>query len=392
MKVYLQKLYSNARRKGLHKTIDRFGIVRNYAVRMMETYYKVTGKTLSAFTLSNHIAKKKRNPLCKTAKMVEGLNAQAVQECIGRVYKGYQSFFKTLKKKKGGGYVGNKRVRVPRVRKPWKNRSFTLLQCGYKFNDDRSKVRIQGKWYGIFKSQEIKGKVKRVTIKRDWCGDIYIAVLTDWCEQVEVPRTGCAAGFDYGLKTYLVGSDGARIENPQFLRRELDKYRKMSRQFSKKEKGSNNSRKARRARARLLRRIDNQRADWQWKTAWSLIRNYDVICLETLNIAGMQRHRNWGRKVGDLAYSEFLNKLNHLAAKAGKKVVYIDRWAATSQTCHVCGYKNTAVKDMKVREWECPHCHTKHDRDLNAAIVILRVGMSTLGRDEVRLLSAREVA
>ena len=116
--------------------------------------------------------------------------------------------------------------------------------------------------YGIFKSQEIKGKVKRLTIKRDWCGDIYIAVLTDWCEQVEVPRTGCAAGFDYGLKTYLVGSDGTRIENPQFLKRELDKYRKLSSQFSKKAKGSNNSRKARRERATLLRHINNQRADF----------------------------------------------------------------------------------------------------------------------------------
>ena len=119
MKVYLQKLYSNARRKGLNKTIDRFGIVRNYTVRMMEVYYKMTGKSLTAYQLSNHIAKKKRNPLCKTAKMVEGLDAQSVQECIGRVYKGYQNFFKTLKKKKRGGYAGNKRVRVPHVRKPW---------------------------------------------------------------------------------------------------------------------------------------------------------------------------------------------------------------------------------------------------------------------------------
>ena len=85
MKVYIQKLYSNARRKGLHKTIDRFGIVRNYTVRMMEVYYKMTGKTLTAYQLSNHIAKKRRNTLCKTAKMVDGLDAQSVQE-IGRAH------------------------------------------------------------------------------------------------------------------------------------------------------------------------------------------------------------------------------------------------------------------------------------------------------------------
>ena len=391
MKIYLQKLYSKSRDGNLDKMITRFGLVRNYAVKMMETYYKHFHKGLTAYDISNHIAKKKKRN-CATARMVEGLDAQAVQECIGRVYNGYRNYFQNIKKKRNGEVVAHKRIRKPHERKPWKNRSFTLLQCGYKFNPEYNKIRIMGRWYGFHKSQEIKGKVQRVTVKRDWCGDIWIAVLTDRVETIEGSRTGEAAGFDFGLKTFLTGSDGYDIENPQFLKREMKKDRKLSSEFSTKVKGSHNSRKARRARARFLSRIVNQRNDWQWKTARKLVSMYDVICLETLSIAGMQRHRNWGRKVSDLAYSDFLNKLDYLAAKMGKKVIYIDRFAATSQTCHVCGERNPITKDLNVREWVCPHCGTRHDRDRNAAIVILRVGMSTLGRDEVRLLSAREVA
>ena len=391
MKIYRYKLYSNSQKGNLHSQITRFGEVRNYTVAMMERYYRLFKKRISAYDLSNHVARKKRRA-CVTARLVEGLDAQAVQECIGRVYKGYIAYFNHCRRKKNGEHVEHRRIRKPHERKPCKNRSFTLLQCGYRFNEDWSKIRILGKWYGFYKSQEMKGRVKRITVKRDWCGDIWISVLTDWNEPVEGTRTGQAAGFDFGLKTFLTGSDGTDIHNPQFLKRELKKYRSLSSKYGTKCKGSNNSRKARKARARLLRRINNQRTDWQWKTAWELVKRYDVICLETLSIAGMQRHRNWGRKVSDLAYSEFLNKLDYLASRTGKRIVYIDRFAATSQTCHVCGEKTPITKDMRVREWVCPHCGARLDRDRNAAIVILRVGMSTLGRDEVRLLSAREVA
>lgn len=391
MKIYRYKLYDKAKRGYLDRTITRFGEVRNYAVKMTEYYYKYFGKTLTAYQLSNHIAKKKRKE-CATARLVEGLDAQGVQECLGRVYKGFRAYFANIKKKRNGEIVRHKRVRKPHERKPWKNRSFTLLQCGYKFDEDCNKIRIRGVWYGFFKSQELKGKVKRVTIKRDWCGDLWISVLTAWNEPMEGSRTGEAAGFDFGLKTFLTGSDGYDIISPQFLKKNKKELAKAQCKLSRKVKGSGHRRQARRTVAKMHRRIDNCRNDWQWKTAKELVRRYDVIFLETLNIAGMQRHRNWGRKVSDLAYSSFLSKLEYLASKYGKRVVYIDRWAATSQICHKCGEKSSHTKDLNIREWVCPHCGARLDRDRNAAINILRVGMSTLGRDEVRRLSAREAA
>ena len=389
MKVYRYKLYSNARRGELRELIYRFGILRNYAVKMYRGYYKLTGKTLSAYTLQKHIAKVKRNPVRRTAKMVDGLPSQAVQECVARIDRGYKNFFSYCKLKKSGN--ANSRVRPPSVRKPGKNLSFTLLQAGYRFSStEPNKIRIGEKTYGFFKSQELKGKVKRVTVKRDWCGDLWIVVLTDWTEVKSLPMTGRAAGFDFGLKTFLTGDDGERIESPQFLKSQMAKYKKLSRQLSKKVKGSNNRRKARLELTRLQRRIANCSDDWQWKTARSILSDFDVVCLEDLNLDGMKRL--WGRKMSDLSPYSFVQKLKYLASASGKEVRQVGRYFASSQICSVCGEKNPAVKDLNVREWVCPHCGAHHDRDVNAAKNILLGGTSSSGREPVRPISERRVA
>ena len=389
MKVYRYKLYTNAKRGELRELIFRFGIVRNYAVKMFHGYYKLTGKTLSAYQLSNHIAKAKKNPNKRTAKMVDGLPSQAVQECVGRVYKGYKNFFAYCKRRKNGKVAG--RVRPPSVRNPGKNLSFTLLQSGYKFHStEPNKVRIGEKTYGFFKSQELKGKVKRVTVKRDWCGDLYIVVLTDCMEAKELPMTGKAAGYDFGLKTFLTRHDGKKIESPEFLKSQMKRDKKLSRNLSKKVKGSNNRRKARLELARFYRHIENCREDWQWKTARSMLTEYDIVCLETLNLDGMKRL--WGRKVSDFGFASFVNKLEYLASLSGKEVRHIPWDYASSQTCSECGYRNKDTKDLRVRDWTCPVCGKHHDRDENAAKNILSVGTSTDWRGSVRPISEMRVA
>ena len=390
MKVYRYKLYSNAKRGELKELIYRFGIVRNYAVKMFNGYYKLTGKTLSAYQLSNHIAKAKKSPNRRIAKLVEGLPSQAVQECVARVQKGYRNFFAYCKRKKCGVKQHSK-VRPPSVRKPSKNLSFTLLQAGYRFSTtEPNKIRIGEKTYGFFKSQELKGKVKRVTVKRDCCGDVWIVVLTDWTEAKEMPMTGEAAGYDFGLKTFLTRHDGKRIESPQFLKSNLARYKRLSRKLSKKVKGSSNRRRARLELNRFYRRLVNSREDWQWKTARSILNEYDTVCLETLNLDGMKRL--WGRKVSDLGFASFVNKLEYLAAMSGKEVRHVPWNYASSQTCSECGYRNKATKDLNVREWTCPKCGAHHDRDVNAAKNILQVGTSTCWRGTVSPQSERSVA
>ena len=152
-----------------------------------------------------------------------------------------------------------------------KYKSFTLKQAGYKLLDGNELV-ICGQKYKYFKSREIEGKIKTLTVKRDSVNDLWLcfAVEDEAANQV-LPRLGNAVGLDFGLKTYLTGSDETTIESPEFFKQNLKAVKRLHRILSRKQKGSANYRRAQRDLARLYRRIANQRLAWQWKTAWKLV-------------------------------------------------------------------------------------------------------------------------
>jgi len=188
-------------------------------------------------------------------------------------------------------------------------------------------------------------------------------------------------GLDFGLKCFLTLSDGTKIQSPEFFRRGLQEVRKAHRALSRKQRGSNNYRKARVRLAKVYDRISNQRRDWFFKTAHALCERYDFIALEDLNIEGMKRR--WGRKVSDLGFGEFVSILEHVARKRGVRVAKVARFFPSSRRCSCCGWvkENLSLAD---REWTCERCGTVHDRDENAAINICREGASSLGVGDVR--------
>ena len=237
-------------------------------------------------------------------------------------------------------------------------------------------------WYGYFKSRNIEGKVKTVTIKRDAVGDIYVYLCCDVRLEPVEARTGKSVGFDFGLKKFLTASDGHDIKSPYFFMLNAKRIKIKSRNLSRKQEGSNNRKRARLELARAYRKLVNQRRDFHFKTANRLCKEYALICLETLNIKGMARL--WGRKVHSLGFSEFVEILKYEAIKVGTRISFIDRFYPSSQLCSVCGYKNPEVKNLKIREWDCPSCGTHHDRDKNAAINILMAGASAIGVEPVR--------
>ena len=259
--------------------------------------------------------------------------------------------------------------------------SFTLKQAGWKLLDG-NKIRIQGKVYKFSKSRDIPASVKTVTVKRDSLGDLYLYfVVEEEIVQNNQAMTGNSAGFDFGLKTFLVTSDSEEIESPLFYRQALAELKAAQRKLSSKVKFSNHWKKAKANVTRLYQSVVNKRRDWFFKLAHELTDRYDWLFFEDLSMKGMRAL--WGRKIGDLARSEFMGILKHVASLKGKTIGLIDRFCPSSKTCFDCGYihKDLALSD---RRWTCSDCGAVHDRDVNAALNIQRVGASTLGLGDVR--------
>ena len=143
------------------------------------------------------------------------------------------------------------------------------------------------------------------------------------------------------------------------------------------ERGSNNYEKQRQKVAKVHKKIRNQRQDASHKMTHELVDEYDIICIEDLNVSGMKRGR-LGREISDASWGEIRRQLKYKSEWAGKKLIMADRWYPSSQTCSGCGYINHEVKDLKIRQWKCPVCGAWHDRDANAAKNILETGLKMI--------------
>ncbi len=165
------------------------------------------------------------------------------------------------------------------------------------------------------------------------------------------------------------------MESPLFFKQNRTALKQADRKLLRKLDGSHNRRKAKRARAKVYRRVEDCRRDWFFKLAWELCGRYALICVEDLSLEGMKRLN--GGKVSDEAFGEFLQILEHVAKQCGTTIQRVGRWFPSTQLCSECGYQNKALagkKALGVREWDCPECGAHHDRDHNAAVNILREG------------------
>ena len=192
-------------------------------------------------------------------------------------------------------------------------------------------------------------------------------------------------------KYLLITSEGETFKNNRYTRKYEHKLANAQRHLSRKKKGSRGFENQRLKVARLHEKISNSRADYMHKCSIDLVRRYDTICIEDLNINGMKKNHHLSKSIADASWGSFVSMITYKAEWNGKKVVKIDRYYPSSQTCNVCGYINKHTKDLSIREWECPVCHTHHNRDINAAINILRVGLNHISAGTVDYTGGEEV-
>ena len=218
--------------------------------------------------------------------------------------------------------------------------------------------------------------IHSVTLTKTSTNKYYLSILIDY-NIIQKEKLDTVIGLDLGIKDFIVDSNRNRYENKHFYKNQEKKLKKLQRQLSKKQKGSNNRNKLKIKLAKVHENISNQRNTYLHQITSKLVNENQIICIEDLNVKGMMSNHKLAKSIQELSLYEFRRQLEYKCRWYGRQLIIIDRFYPSSKTCHNCGY---IYKDLKLseREWICPHCGKEIDRDYNASLNILDNGLKQI--------------
>lgn len=226
--------------------------------------------------------------------------------------------------------------------------------------------------------QKYKSNIKQATLSKLHCGEYYLSILVDGdLTHKGLRDTDNAVGIDLGIKDFVITSESEVFDNLHFKKSQSNKIKRLQRQLSKKQKGSNNRNKARIRLAKAYKKINDKKQYYLHQVSNTLINENQVICMEDLNVKGMLKNHKLAESIQEMNFGEFRRILEYKANWYNRKIVYVDRFYPSSKTCNHCGYINKQLK-LSDRQWACPQCGELIDRDYNAALNILDEGLRIL--------------
>ena len=353
------RIYPNREQKNIiNQTLGCCRLIYNKGLAMRNEAYE-NGSKIGYSQTSAMLTDLKKDEKFAFLKLVDSI---ALQQSLRDLDRGFVNFFQ-------------KRAAHPVFKSKHNHHQ------SYRTINQRDNIRIVGKriklpklgFVKIRQSMEV-GKINNVTIERTPTGK-YFAVLNVEFEPEPLINMGGLIGIDVGIKDFYSDSNGNVVSNPKYLEKSMRKLIREQRKLSRKQKGSNNRNKQRVKVALVHEKITNQRNDFLQKESTMLIRENQTICIEDLKVKNMIRNRRLAQHIASVSWSKFFDMLAYKSVWYGNDIVKVPTMYPSSQTCSCCGYKNTLVKNLAVRVWECPKCHTVHNRDANASINILKKGL-----------------
>ena len=365
-KTFRYRLYPTAGQKtAMWHTLDECRWLYNHLLEQRKTAWE---ERQESFTLYDQInmfpALKKERP------SLVGVHSQVLQNVAMRIDLAFKAFFRRVKAGEKPGY--------PRFRGAGWYDSFTYPQGGHSVNSNSvtlSKI-------GTVKAsihRPIKGKIKTCCVRRTSTGKWFIAFACE-VEDQPFPESTEAVGIDVGLENFAVLSTGEAIANPHFFRKDEKALVKAQRKLSKEEKGTPARVKRRKVVAHIHERISNQRSDFAHQNSRRIVNRFGVIAVEDLSINRMVHNHCLAKSISDAAWGPFAVYLSYKAASAGRKYIAVNP-AYTSQDCSSCGYRQKL--SLSNRVFVCPCCNLQLNRDHNASLNILRLGLQSLGIQSV---------